>query len=301
MAGDAGKMNAAGAALLAGEHGRRMRVSLFLAIGLYLPLLGAALWRIPPVAFTSAGDSSTMSIAFAQIASATGGGQAALQELQHAREETPVETALEPVSEAKSVPEPVAEPAPVIKAADKMTDMAPVPRSAVPTKPPVKTVSKSTNKAPTKAPDKVPDKAPDSPAKAVAAPESKQKSPPGHVVSGTAAAEAAPAPASAGESGVATLVAGETNDPFLALVRRRVEGNVEYPRKARMMRIEGRSVVQFVVASDGALTDLRIYEGSGDALLDNAALSAIRRAQPEWGAPGRVVRLRFPIEFRLRR
>lgn len=297
MAGDAGKMNAAGAALLAGEHGRRMRVSLFLAIGLYLPLLGAALWRIPPVAFTSAGDSSTMSIAFAQIASATGGGQAALQELQHAREETPVETALEPVSEAKSVPEPVAEPAPVVKAADKMTDMASAPRSAVPTKPPVKTVSKSINKAPTKAPDK----APDSPAKAVAAPESKQKSPPGHVVSGTAAAEAAPAPASAGESGVATLVAGETNAPFLALVRRRVEGNVEYPRKARMMRIEGRSVVQFVVASDGALTDLRIYEGSGDALLDNAALSAIRRAQPEWGAPGRVVRLRFPIEFRLRR
>lgn len=297
MAGDAGKMNAAGAALLAGEHGRRMRVSLFLAIGLYLPLLGAALWRIPPVAFTSAGDSSTMSIAFAQIASATGGGQAALQELQHAREETPVETALEPVSEAKSVPEPVAEPAPVVKAADKMTDKAPAPRSAVPAKPPVKTVSKSTNKAPTKAPDK----APDSPAKAVAAPESKQKSPPGHVVSGTAAAEAAPAPASAGESGVATLVAGETNDPFLALVRRRVEGNVAYPRKARMMRIEGRSVVQFVVASDGALTDLRIYATSGDALLDNAALSAIRRAQPEWGAPGRVVRLRFPIEFRLRR
>lgn len=297
MAGDAGKMNAAGAALLAGEHGRRMRVSLFLAIGLYLPLLGAALWRIPPVAFTSAGDSSTMSIAFAQIASATGGGQAALQELQHAREETPVETASEPVSEAKSVPEPVAEPAPVVKAADKMTDMASAPRSAVPTKPPVKTVSKSINKAPTKAPDK----APDSPAKAVAAPESKQKSPPGHVVSGTAAAEAAPAPASAGESGVATLVAGETNAPFLALVPRRVEGNVEYPRKARMMRIEGRSVVQFVVASDGALTDLRIYEGSGDALLDNAALSAIRRAQPEWGAPGRVVRLRFPIEFRLRR
>lgn len=301
MAGDAGKMNAAGAALLAGEHGRRMRVSLFLAIGLYLPLLGAALWRIPPIAFTSAGDSSTMSIAFAQIASATGGGQAALQELQHAREETPVETALEPVSEAKSVPEPVAEPAPVVKAADKMTDMAPAPRSAVPTKPPVKTVSKSTNKAPTKAPDKVPNKAPDSPAKTVAAPESKQKSPPGHVVSGTAAAEAAPAPASAGESGVATLVAGETNDPFLALVRRRVEGNVAYPRKARMMRIEGRSVVQFVVASDGALTDLRIYATSGDALLDNAALSAIRRAQPEWGAPGRVVRLRFPIEFRLRR
>ena len=297
MAGDAGKMNAAGAALLAGEHGRRMRVSLFLAIGLYLPLLGAALWRIPPVAFTSAGDSSTMSIAFAQIASATGGGQAALQELQHAREETPVETALEPVSEAKSVPEPVAEPAPVVKAADKMTDKAPAPRSAVPAKPPVKTVSKSTNKAPTKAPDK----APDSPAKAVAAPESKQKSPPGHVVSGTAAAEAAPAPASAGESGVATLVAGETNDPFLALVRRRVEGNVAYPRMARMMRIEGRSVVQFVVASDGALTDLRIYATSGDALLDNAALSAIRRAQPEWGAPGRVVRLRFPIEFRLRR
>lgn len=96
-------------------------------------------------------------------------------------------------------------------------------------------------------------------------------------------------------------MAGETNDPFLALVRRRVEGNVAYPRKARMMRIEGRSVVQFVVASDGALTDLRIYATSGDALLDNAALSAIRRAQPEWGAPGRVVRLRFPIEFRLRR
>lgn len=110
MAGDAGKMNAAGAALLAGEHGRRMRVSLFLAIGLYLPLLGAALWRIPPVAFTSAGDSSTMSIAFAQIASATGGGQAALQELQHAREETPVETASERFQRQSRFPSPSPSP-----------------------------------------------------------------------------------------------------------------------------------------------------------------------------------------------
>lgn len=105
----------------------------------------------------------------------------------------------------------------------------------------------------------------------------------------------------AGEStGIATLVYGQAEDPFLAEVKRRVEAALKYPRKARVMRMQGTTVVQFVVSKNGAVSELAIVSSSGHALLDKTAVQAIETARSQWGAPEKTVRLRFPIRFHVR-
>ena len=100
--------------------------------------------------------------------------------------------------------------------------------------------------------------------------------------------------------GISTLVYGKTDDPFLARVKRAVESVLHYPRKARVMRLQGVTVVQFVIAADGSLTELELFETSPHGILDKAALRAVKEAQGAWGSPSKTVRLRFPIRFELR-
>ena len=75
---------------------------------------------------------------------------------------------------------------------------------------------------------------------------------------GPAPVQSAGAPVSAGQEGISELVYGQTTDPFLAEVKRAVESALHYPRKARMFHIEGTAVVQFIVDSNGKLTELKI-------------------------------------------
>ena len=95
-------------------------------------------------------------------------------------------------------------------------------------------------------------------------------------------------------------MSGKTDDPFLARVKRAVESVLHYPRKARVMRLQGVTVVQFVIAADGSLTELELFETSPHGILDKAALRAVKEAQGAWGSPAKTVRLRFPIRFELR-
>lgn len=300
MATDAGKQDAAGCAALASEHGRRMRYSLFLALGLYLPLLGVFLWRMPTLAFTPAGNPSTVSLSFAQIVAAAGGlseapmppqqeAGAAVKEQpvqSHAEPEVQPELTPEPEVRPELTPEPVRAPAEQAKSAVKKLEpkKAQEPRRKAPR-------AQTAQKSPAAEVVRKTDEGVPGAAGAKELSESANKSPDGASVA---------ASATRGEAGVATLIYGETDDPFLARVRRSVEANVEYPRKARMMRLQGRSVVQFVVAADGKLRDVKVYASSGHEILDAAVVKAVRRAQSEWGMPERVVRLRFPIEFKLR-
>ena len=123
MATDAGKQGAAGCAALASEHGRRMRFSLLLALGLYLPLLGVFLWRMPTLAFTPAGNPSTVSLSFAQIVAAAGGLSEApmppQQEAGAAVKQQPVQSHAEPEVQPELTPEPVRAPAEQAKPAVK--------------------------------------------------------------------------------------------------------------------------------------------------------------------------------------
>ena len=120
-----------------------------------------------------------------------------------------------------------------------------------------------------------------------------------------ASASSAPAATAGGavakaDNGVSTLVYGEVQDPFLSEVKRLIEKSLTYPRKARMMRLTGRTTVQFTVAKDGTLSETTVYEGSGHEILDKAAMKAVKTASKQWSAPNRIVRLRLPVVFALR-
>lgn len=79
-------------------------------------------------------------------------------------------------------------------------------------------------------------------------------------------------------------------------------GRVEYPELQRRAGVEGRTVLQFVVSTEGTVEQLVVARSSGNDGLDEAAMAAVRPSRFE---PGRVdgepVRVRFavPITFRL--
>jgi protein TonB len=88
---------------------------------------------------------------------------------------------------------------------------------------------------------------------------------------------------------------------YLKLVNQRIEKNKRYPRFARNRGIEGDVLLQFVVARDGKLMNVRVMDSSGHAILDQEALKTVRRAAPfpklpEGTLAGRVV-LKVPISF----
>jgi periplasmic protein TonB len=81
-----------------------------------------------------------------------------------------------------------------------------------------------------------------------------------------------------------------------------VARNVKYTRQARSLDIEGKVFVQFVVDTEGSITEAKVLRGVG-AGLDEEALRVIKNAPP-WN-PGRQggrkvkVRMVIPISFQL--
>ena len=90
---------------------------------------------------------------------------------------------------------------------------------------------------------------------------------------------------------------------FLHLVRRKVEEAKDYPLAARRMRIEGTSTVRFTLLPDGSNGAIDLKRSSGSSILDDAAVSAIRRAlplKPPAAAGNTPLQLDIPIAFSLR-
>ena len=78
----------------------------------------------------------------------------------------------------------------------------------------------------------------------------------------------------------------------------------KYPSAARRAGQQGTVTLSFTVGSSGKVTSIRIAKSSGHALLDNAALAAIRRwrFKPARNALGEAVSYSYtlPVPFRLR-
>lgn len=242
---------------------RRLSASFLAAAAIYAPLMALAFWSASQEHFAAAGDRPMTALAFAQVA----GGAAAAADPQPA-----------PEPEVTPEPAPVVKPEPVKKAIEKKPEPPkPRPKADKPVRKPVqKTVEKPVEKTAEK-PAPTPAAASASPANAA--------------TPGGAVARA--------DQGIATLVYGEVNDPFLSEVKRLIEARLQYPRKARMMRLTGRTTVQFVVAKDGSLSALSLFESAGHGILDKAALKAVQAAASSWSPPGRIVRLRLPVVFAL--
>lgn len=259
---------------------RRSAVSFAAAVALYLPVIAFVFYAAPVLTYKAAGNQASVALSFAQVA----GGAVS-------------EARAEPVPpEPEPEPEPVKQPEPEPEV--KTPDPEPVP--VVKPKPVVKKVVEKPKPKPrikpraekTKAVTTVQPKPAETVKKAEKPAEEKQTA--------AVAAPVAGAQSAFDAGGISTLVYGKTDDPFLARVKRAVESVLHYPRKARVMRLQGVTIVQFVIAADGSLTELELFETSPHSILDKAALRAVKEAQGAWGSPAKTVRLRFPIRFELR-
>lgn len=277
----------------AAEDRTRSVRSFAAAAALYAPLLIGTLWAMPESAYRAAGEAVSVSMAFSQFAGAAPATEeVAAPEPQQVPEQ--VEEPLEqPVEEAQ--PEPTPEPEPVV---EPTPEPKPEPKPESKPEPKPEPVKKVVEKKVVKKVQKPAQKPVESPAQ-VAKTDAKPAPAPSPVPSAAAGASAPGAASASDAAGISTLVDGESVDPFLSEVKRLVEHSLEYPRKARAMKLEGSSVLQFTVAADGALRDLDVWKTAGHKDLDVAAIRAVKRASKRWSAPGKDVRLRFPIRFEL--
>ena len=91
---------------------------------------------------------------------------------------------------------------------------------------------------------------------------------------------------------------GAEADPRLRAILARVKRRGRYPRAARESGAEGVSTVRFRILPNGEPGGLRIKKTSGNALLDAAALEAVREAAPLPYLDRTIV---LTIRYRLRR
>ena len=102
----------------------------------------------------------------------------------------------------------------------------------------------------------------------------------GSAVAGVAATEAG-----AAGTAVAAPAGGGPGPRELASVRRRIDKHKVYPKIAVRNGWEGRVLVEMSLEGDGSLTAVRLLEGSGYAVLDDATIVAVRRASPSRRSP----------------
>lgn len=185
-----------------------------------------------------------------------------------------------PAPPVESPPSPVPEPVPVKPQPPKPVEK-PLPKPPEKPKPPKKVVEKPTPKPPPK-PEVTP---PPAPQPAVVTPAPVVTSPPRPVMPAQApvAAVAKPTPAPVPVNN------GAAEAAYRAKLQRLIAARKKYPRMAINNEAEGSVLVGFVVMPNGSISGVQVLKSSGNSLLDNAALQAVKAAS---GA------LPFPPEIR---
>lgn len=74
------------------------------------------------------------------------------------------------------------------------------------------------------------------------------------------------------------------------------KGNIQYPYEAKRSRMTGSGVAVVSVSSSGSVTSVTIGKSTGNAILDNAAVSGLRNARFK---PGTVPTVKIPFTFTL--
>ena len=82
-------------------------------------------------------------------------------------------------------------------------------------------------------------------------------------------------------------------------IRDSILGNLQYPMLARRRGWSGQVELAFTIAPDGQVHDLKVLTSSGFPILDEQAMTAIRRSAPFRPAPPVVASLVMPVTFRL--
>lgn len=91
---------------------------------------------------------------------------------------------------------------------------------------------------------------------------------------------------------------------YMSVLQAWLEKHKEYPRSARLRRIEGAVLLYFSIDRDGRLLAYRIERSSGHRMLDTETIAMINRAQPLPPIPNDMSRDKLevvvPVQFSLK-
>lgn len=94
-----------------------------------------------------------------------------------------------------------------------------------------------------------------------------------------------------------------TAKEYFDMLNLRIASTKKYPEAAKARQIEGRVKVEFVLQTDGTLSDIKIVKSSRHRDLDDAAVEAVKKASPFPRPPSFIfkeaVRMRVNILFEL--
>lgn len=91
--------------------------------------------------------------------------------------------------------------------------------------------------------------------------------------------------------------------PYLSRFRERIQEVLVYPLAARRQGLSGRVEVEVLLEPSGRVRDVTVVASSAHALLDDAAVAAVRALAPQplpEHLPRRPLRVRLPVVFELR-
>lgn len=96
------------------------------------------------------------------------------------------------------------------------------------------------------------------------------------------------------------LTFGKNNDPLLLAIKQAIDKNLHYPRKARMMRVEGIVTLEFTLLASGGVQNVRIINSSGNPILDKSALRTIFDSQESFPLVQNNMIIQIPIQYHLK-
>ena len=82
-----------------------------------------------------------------------------------------------------------------------------------------------------------------------------------------------------------------------------LKDNIKYPSISRQNNSQGRAYINFIVNTDGSITDVEVMKSTNDVYLDKEAVRVVS-GMPKWKPgkqQGKTVRVKYtlPVMFRL--
>lgn len=90
------------------------------------------------------------------------------------------------------------------------------------------------------------------------------------------------------------------SDELFSKIRTAISSYNQYPRVARMKKIEGEVIVEFILSQNGIMEELKIIESSAEEILKKSALKAVKKASKHFPSPPQKIKIRVPIVYSLK-
>ncbi len=105
------------------------------------------------------------------------------------------------------------------------------------------------------------------------------------------------------QSGVEASPLGTSRSDYFSALHARVQGTLDYPRRARLDSTQGTVVLRLRIDRDGRIQSSQVVESSGSRVLDRHAARIARRAAPFGRVPVHFedddLAFELPVEFTL--